>query len=723
MDAKDSRVLVTGAHGFLGKHIVDVLRREGIPFVRYSRDGSEKLPEAIEIVIHAGGLTPVSPGALNADAATFLRANRDGTEKLLTEISSLPNLKKIINIGSAAEYGCHEEVITEETLPRPVSTYGISKLAQTELVEAFSREHPDISVVNLRLFNIVGMGGNVSPEQEKETRNSIFTELKTQFMKPGVQTIRVSHPDTLRDYLAPEDVAEAVLLAAQERLPAGYTNINICSGVGTPLSEVVQIFSSIYNQPYVLEGIQDVPEHSVGNPERARLLLSWNPRVSLKTSVERVASATRILVVGAGVGAQELLTRMRAEERSDLVVVGLVDDDSAKQGGSVLGYPVVGTINDIPTLLGAYRVNQVLISTPSVGRELVQRVTEVVPPGFPVKILPSISSVLLGTVTLAQVRDVDPSDLIGRPLVKLDQRRIAAAVSGNVFLVTGGAGSIGSEIVRQLRAGGAREIHVLDSWEEGIFNLLEECEHLEASETPVYAHIGNVRDQERIEEILSAHEIQVIIHAAAYKHVPLMEEHPGEARKTNYEGTRNMLEAAVRHHVKDFVLISTDKAVRPSSVMGATKRDAELLVKEYARKYPAHRFCAVRFGNVLNSSGSVLPKFMRQIKNRGPVTITHRDMTRYFMTIPEAVSLVLLSWLVAENGQILLLDMGEPVRIFTLAHTLIKLYGYEPYTDIDIIEVGTRPGEKIHEELSYDPHHLRPSPADRVFIAEDLNDA
>ncbi len=214
----------------------------------------------------------------------------------------------------------------------------------------------------------------------------------------------------------------------------------------------------------------------------------------------------------------------------------------------------------------------------------------------------------------------------------------------------------------------------------------------------------------------------MILHAAAYKHVPLMELHPSEARKTNISGTKNLLELAVAKNIKEFVMISTDKAVNPASVMGKSKREAELLMKKYAKTYAGKgfRFCAVRFGNVLSSSGSVIPKFLKQIQNRRPVTITDFAMTRYFMSIPEAVSLVLLSWIVAENGQILLLDMGEPTKILDLALNLIKIHGFEPYTDIMIQETGIRPGEKIHEELAYDSAKLRPSPAERIFIAEEL---
>lgn len=429
----------------------------------------------------------------------------------------------------------------------------------------------------------------------------------------------------------------------------------------------------------------------------------------------------KIIIIGAGVAGRGVVGQIKKEKRSDVVVVGFVDDDAKKQGTQVGGVKVLGTINDIPRIIKKEKIDQVLISTPSVGGTFFARVTQLLPPGMSVKVLPSISSVILGKVDLSYLRDVDPSDLIGRPLVKADQQLISKKAKGKSFLITGGAGSIGSEIVRQLYDSEAKAVFVVDAWEEGVFNLLEELRSKHHSGRPkLQVFVGNIRDKKRIEEILSTTRIDAILHAAAYKHVPLMEENPDEAYKTNYIGTKNILELAVKHGIKDFVLISTDKAVNPSCVMGETKRAAELLVKKYAKKNPGYRFCAVRFGNVLNSSGSIVPKFLKQIRSRSVVTITHMAMTRYFMSIPEAVSLVLSSWIISKNGQILLLDMGEPVRILDLAINLIRTHGLEPYKDIAIEEIGVRRGEKIHEELAYDKDKIKHSPLERIFIAEEL---
>lgn len=429
----------------------------------------------------------------------------------------------------------------------------------------------------------------------------------------------------------------------------------------------------------------------------------------------------KLIVIGAGAAGRKTVEQIKKEGRRDIVVVGFVDDDTRKQGQNILGVPVVGTTRDLPKLVRKHRVDQVLISTPSMGGDFMQRVAQLLPTGFSIKVLPSVSSVILGKVDLSYVRDIDPSDLIGRPLVKANQQFIAKSSTGKTFLVTGGAGSIGSEIVRQLYDSKAKRIVIVDSWEEGIFNMTEELAGRKRAGAPeICALIANVRDKKRMDEVVGLYKVDVILHAAAYKHVPLMEENPSESHKTNYVGTKNMLDLAIKYKVRDFVLISTDKAVNPVSVMGKSKRAAELLVQKYARTHKHQRFCAVRFGNVINSSGSIIPKFLKQIRSRSAVTITDMRMTRYFMSIPEAVSLVLLSWIVGKNGQILILDMGEPVKIIDLATQLIKMHGLEPYKDIPIVEIGARPGEKIHEELAYDKTRLRQSPAERVFIAEEM---
>jgi len=430
---------------------------------------------------------------------------------------------------------------------------------------------------------------------------------------------------------------------------------------------------------------------------------------------------TRLLIIGAGVAGQKTFEQIKKEGRSDIVIVGFIDDDIKKQGMKINNISVIGTINDIPRLIKSERIDQVLISTPSMGGEFITRITRLLPPGISIKVLPSISSVIMGKVDLSYVRDIDSSDLIGRPLIKSNQKLIYKETNKKSFLVTGGAGSIGSEIVRQLYDSKAKLIVVIDSWEEGVYNLLEELQTKQGAYRPqIKVFIGNIRDKKRIDEILNFFSIDVIIHAAAYKHLPLMENNPDEAWKTNYQGTKNLLDATIKHNIKDFVLISTDKAIKPSCVMGKSKRAAELFMKSYAKKHKKHRFCAVRFGNVLNSSGSIIPKFLKQIQNREAITITDINMTRYFMSIPEAVSLVLLSWIISKNGQILVLDMGEPVKIIDLALNLIRIHGLEPYKDISIKETGIRLGEKIHEDIFYNKQKIKSSFIEKIFIAEEI---
>lgn len=434
-----------------------------------------------------------------------------------------------------------------------------------------------------------------------------------------------------------------------------------------------------------------------------------------------IGSQGRILVVGAGAAGRAVVRELAKARQPGFVIAGFVDDDPRKLGKPIGKSHVIGTIADLPKIVAARAIDQVLISVPSSGADLVARIADLLPAGFPIKILPSATSVLLKGVELSYIRDLGPPDFVSQALSKPDQKLIARRAAGKTFLVTGGAGSIGSEIVRQLRSMGAKRVVVLDSREEGIFNLLEEFNPSggRRDNPNIVARIGSIRDVERLNEIFAEFPFDAVIHAAALKHVPLMEENPGEARKTNVIGTRNVLEACARHKIQDFVLISTDKAVRPISVLGATKREAELLVKAYARRFRKRRFIAVRFGNVLNSSGSVIPTFVQQIQNRRAVTVTDSEATRYFISIPQAVSLTLTAWTIGRSGQILLLDMGSPVRILDLALHLIRLHGLEPYKDVPVEVIGLRPGEKTHEELSYEGA-LKRSIADRIYIAEEI---
>lgn len=709
------KVLVTGARGFLGSAFVDLLAQKGVPYERYDRAHPERIPEGITHVVHFAGLTPFSPHKGPIAPQEYTEANVEGTRSLLAALDRAKRLKRFINIGSAAEYGPSRAVLAEDSPERPDGEYGRSKLAQAKLVEQFAKRRR-ISAINLRLFNIAGL----PLSRSERARENIFGSLLSQFTSGYAGTVVVSHPSDERDYVDPADAAEGIYAALSARLGASYQVINICSGECTDNATLVSLFGDGFSKAYRIRAQATKPTRSHGSARKAKRLLGWQARIPIGESVKKViGSRPRTLIVGAGVAGREIVREIRREGRDDLVVVGFIDDDPKKQGKRFLGVPVLGPTEALPRVIAERSIERVLISTPSVGRELVARVTSLVPPKFPVKILPSVSSVLLGKVELSEIRDVDIADLFGRPLVKADLQTISRHTRGKTFVVTGGAGSIGSEIVRQLYSSEAKRIIVIDTWEEGIFNLSEELAIPDGLAHPEALFlIANIRDKTRIAELFERFKPDAVFHAAAYKHVPILEHNPEEGHKTNYLGTKNVLDACVKNRVRDFVLISTDKAVNPSSVLGKTKRKAELLVKAYARKHPRARFCSVRFGNVLNSSGSVVPKFLRQIRARLPVTVTHKDMTRYFMSIPEAVSLVLSSWMIARNGQILVLDMGEPIKIWDLAMRLIRMHGLEPHIDIPVHEVGVRPGEKLNEELYYKKDEVRQSRLPRIFIAE-----
>lgn len=425
---------------------------------------------------------------------------------------------------------------------------------------------------------------------------------------------------------------------------------------------------------------------------------------------------SKILIIGAGVAGQMVVKELVRSSTPARCIAGYLDDDVNKIGKKIHGFKVLSGVDSINKVIRKEKIDEVIIAVPSQSQLVAKKVDRLLKTDVKVRILPALAPVILGKVNLSFLKEVEPSDLLGRPLVKSDQKKIVDSTNGLVFLITGAAGSIGSEIVYQLSLTQAKKIICLDSWEEGCFRLVEKYKNLKFPKVEVY--VGNVRDKERIDEIFKAVKPDVVFHAAAYKHVPLMEVNKEEAVKTNIAGTKNCLDAATKYNTSGFVLISTDKAVNPSSHMGYTKRQAELMVMDVAKKNKKSLFISVRFGNVLNSSGSVVPTFVSQVKAGGPVTVTDKKMTRFFMTIPEAVSLVLQSWILGENGRIYVLDMGEPVKILSLARAIIRHFGLTPGKDIKIKETGIRPGEKLHEQLSYKKEKLTQTVNPKIFIAE-----
>ena len=432
---------------------------------------------------------------------------------------------------------------------------------------------------------------------------------------------------------------------------------------------------------------------------------------------QKAESHRNVMIVGAGSAASLLIKELQYGP-GDSKIVCLIDDNPAKKGKYIHSIPIVGNRSDIPYMAQKYHIDEIIIAIPSASpatiRELLTICQET---DARLKRLPAIASSL--TSSLSQtVREVNYEDLLGRDAVVIENPELASFVAGKTIMVTGGGGTIGSELCRQIIANNPGKLLVIDIYENGAYELQMELKRY-YPDADVEVLIASVRDYDRMENIFSTYRPDIIYHAAAHKHVPLMEYSPNEAVKNNCGGTLNMAKLADKYGVRRFVLISTDKAVRPTNVMGATKRICEMIVQTYNRKSDTE-FVAVRFGNVLGSNGSVIPLFLKQIEAGGPVTLTHKEITRFFMTIPEAVSLVLKAGLMARGGEIFVLDMGQPVKIYDLAVNLIKMKGYVPDRDIKIEVVGLRPGEKLYEELLMAEEGLQSTTNDLIFIGKPI---
>ncbi|SEM88948.1 NDP-sugar epimerase, includes UDP-GlcNAc-inverting 4,6-dehydratase FlaA1 and capsular polysaccharide biosynthesis protein EpsC [Paenisporosarcina quisquiliarum] len=409
----------------------------------------------------------------------------------------------------------------------------------------------------------------------------------------------------------------------------------------------------------------------------------------------------RALIVGAGQAGTILAKQMKQSINSDLIPVAFVDDDLNKQKLKMLDIPVKGTVEDIPKIVEELTIDHIIIAIPSLTKKDIQEIFEhCSKTKAKVKIMPSIEAVMTGKLSVSEMREVKIEDLLGREEVKLDMEAISEKLTNKTILVTGAGGSIGSEICRQIIKFNPRKLILLGHGENSIYTIDMELRIKVPLYTEIIPVIADIQDRNRIFDIVSEYKPNVIYHAAAHKHVPLMEYNPMEAVKNNIYGTKNVAEAADTFGIDYFVMISTDKAVNPPNIMGATKRFAEMIVQNLA-KDSRTKFAAVRFGNVLGSRGSVVPLFKKQIAKGGPVTVTDPNMTRYFMTIPEASRLVIQAGTLANGGEIFVLDMGEPVKIVDLAKNLIKLSGYTE-NEIGIEYSGIRPGEKLYEELLSD---------------------
>ena len=428
----------------------------------------------------------------------------------------------------------------------------------------------------------------------------------------------------------------------------------------------------------------------------------------------------RVMIVGCNNDAFTLIRNMVFNEKSRYKAVCIVDDDNRYLGKRIYDVRVVGTTHEVKAVVKKYKVQEIFVAVPSVSknaqREILHRCKEC---GLPLRLLPELSKMTHGEISVSKLRNVEIEDLLGREQVSVNLGEVMGYIENKIVLVTGGGGSIGSELCRQIAVHNPKQLIILDIYENNAYDIEQELKR-HYPDLNLLTLIASIRDRRKIFDVFDKHRPQIVFNAAAHKHVPLMETSPNEAVKNNVFGTLNVAQAANEYEVETFVQISTDKAVNPTNIMGATKRICEMLIQTIGRHSEKTKFVAVRFGNVLGSNGSVIPLFKRQIAEGGPVTITHKDIIRYFMTIPEAVSLVLQAGAYAQGGQIFVLDMGEPVRIYDLAYNLIKLSGYEPGVDIEIVCTGLRPGEKLYEERLMAEEGLQKTPNGLINIAQPI---
>ncbi len=529
-------------------------------------------------------------------------------------------------------------------------------------------------------------------------------------------------------------VPYSILLVLAVRLPL-FKAFGLYKGLWkyTGIGDVIRIVFSVTVGTLVymtldriwLFGALDIPLSVVVMDWLLTLALISSTRLLLRIYEDYVVSdkqGKKVLIIGAG-NAGEMIVRDMRKNLHLHKPVGFVDDDRRKKGLSIHGVPILGTTEDLFAIISEYRPEEVLIAIPSAKPDtmmaLMKRLVEF---KLPIKTLPSISDIISGRVSVKQIKPLELEDLMARPPIQADRVLLGAFIQGRTVMVTGAGGSIGSEICRQALALGAKAVVAYERHENSLYNLEMEVRSKDKN-APLYPVIGDVNDRHRLDEIFTTYMPDTVFHAAAHKHVPMMEVNPREAIYNNILGTRKCALLAGEHGVERFVLISTDKAVNPSSVMGASKRACELVVHAF-NEGSSTKYITVRFGNVLGSSGSVVPLFRDQIKRGGPVTITHPDIVRFLMLIPEAVQLVLQAASIGDGGEIFVLDMGEPMKIADLARNLIVLEGYEPDKDIKLEYVGLRPGEKLYEELFDKSEDVSLTKASKVFMAisKDLPD-
>ena len=441
---------------------------------------------------------------------------------------------------------------------------------------------------------------------------------------------------------------------------------------------------------------------------------------SRKHKMQNKNNATRVMLIGAGDAGNSIIKEIVTSNFSTMTVSCIIDDDKSKWGSFIQGIKVIGGRDKILECADVYSIDEIFIAIPSASRLVIKEILEICKETeCKLRVLPGIYQLVNGEVNVSKLRDVEVEDLLGRDPIKVDIDSILGYVSNKVVLVTGGGGSIGSELCRQIAGHKPKQLIIVDIYENSAYDIQQELVR-KYPELNLVVLIASVRNTNRMNGIFKEYHPDIVYHAAAHKHVPLMETSPNEAIKNNVFGTWKTAQAAAMHGTKKFVLISTDKAVNPTNIMGASKRICEMIVQTFNKHYDTE-FVAVRFGNVLGSNGSVIPLFKRQIEQGGPVTVTHPDIIRYFMTIPEAVSLVLQAGAYAKGGEIFVLDMGEPVKILDLAKNLIRLSGYKVDEDIKIEFTGLRPGEKLYEELLMDEEGLQDTANKMIHIGKPID--
>ncbi|MEE1518033.1 MAG: nucleoside-diphosphate sugar epimerase/dehydratase [Lachnospiraceae bacterium] len=432
-------------------------------------------------------------------------------------------------------------------------------------------------------------------------------------------------------------------------------------------------------------------------------------------------NTTNVLIVGAGQAGLMLAKEIQSSTYLDKKLIGFIDDNRNKRGKYLMGMPILGNRYDIADIVGKHSIDEIYVAIPSLDRPQLKEIFNICnETGAKVRSLPGVYQLVNGEVSISKLRNVQIEDLLGRDTISVDMSEIGGSITGKTVLVTGGGGSIGSELSRQIASYSPKELIIVDIYENNAYEIQQELKRKYGDKLKLTTLIASVRNTHRMESIFEKYRPDIVFHAAAHKHVPLMEDSPCEAIKNNVFGTYKTAMAAGKYGAKRFVLISTDKAVNPTNIMGASKRLCEMIVQYLDKKYETE-YVAVRFGNVLGSNGSVIPLFKKQIEEGGPVTVTHKEIIRYFMTIPEAVSLVLQAGTYAQGGEIFVLDMGEPVKIDTLARNLIRLSGYEPDVDIKIEYTGLRPGEKLYEELLMDEEGMQDTANKLIHIGKPID--